>query len=596
MKELESLGAKLDSKLDKINVDKLVTADMKNLNEENAGTKYKRAKWIVRVITLLAEWALVLSLVSCGSDEYTGTSIIARALRLEFRSWKEWGQAALLVASVLCIAVIVISLFESNKIFHQILSMTSVIFITSLVALVFYTIDDSYNVLSGFYVLVLLYGGMFLISVRGKACELVLLGEEVRQRKVRTVPLFNWDMLRILCIGQVVINLFMLMYSEKIMDDSDLAMIAIIVLAWSVVTLIIILMKSKLCESCFMIQAISSVVMMVVGVGFCMYYEIRFRYLVDIMLWLGCLLVSPYRKLKMPDLRDIKTYQHKIKNDSVKIMKEVQTNIQNIDVEGLKSDLSSTYEVVKQTVKETGKAVKAEVYENQSAELKDKSIDLKNRFKRVFVKVKPILKNKVVLVALAAIVVAVSFGKINSHHQEIKTEFEQGDMLYKRYMWKAPRKMEEVENEFATLFDGLGRIDELREIKIACWEEYEEKQKPLKKLMLEYGTDDPRYKEAFSLAHEYTYGKWIVAADNLNNAVEAYYNRRDELIRAKDTLSSVQGELVDNRNRLLQYKDNKEYNFSHLIDQIDKELNKNILSDTVNKLDRCIEICEWYAY
>lgn len=589
MKELESLGVKLDSKLDKINVDKLVTADMKNLNEENAGTKYKQAKWIVRVITLLAEWALVLSLVSCGSDKYTGIDIISKAVRLDFSSWKDWGQAALLVASVLCIAVIVISLFESNKIFHQILSLTSVVFITSLVALVFYTIDDRYKVLSGFYVLVLLYGGMFLISVRGKACELVLLGEEARQGKIRTVPLFNWDMLRILCTGQIVINLFMYIYSEKIMDDSDLAMIAIIVLAWSVVTLIITLMKSRLCELCFMLQSISCVVMMAIGVGFCMHYRIRFRYLVDIMLWLGCLLVSPYRKLKMSDLRDIKTYQHKIKNDSVKIMKEVQTNIQNIDVEGLKSDLSSTYEVVKQTVKETGKAVKSEVKENQSvelneklADLKNQSVELKDKLKRVFVKVKPVLKNKVVLVALAAIVVAVVVAipirnKI-SEHKKLEEIYTNSSNAYQVYLETAYELMIEEENECGDLINGLENMRELMEKKDKCYERAVNYRK--------YGFDS--FESGMTV--------WMGAAREVFDATEVYYDRLEELRDASGKLSMKRATIYDARKALLPYEDNKAFEFKELIDKIDKEIEKDILKDTIDKLSECKSYGEKYDY
>lgn len=89
MRELESLGVKLDSKLDKVNVDKLVMSDMKQIKDEEVHSKYKRAKWIVRIFAFLAEMSLTLSLISCSGQEYTGTSIISRAIRLEFRSWKE---------------------------------------------------------------------------------------------------------------------------------------------------------------------------------------------------------------------------------------------------------------------------------------------------------------------------------------------------------------------------------------------------------------------------------------------------------------------------------------------------------------------------
>lgn len=290
----------------------------------------------------------------------------------------------------------------------------------------------------------------------------------------------------------------------------------------------------------------------------------------------------------MPDLRDIKTCQHKIKNDSAKIIKEVQIGIQSIDVEGLKSDLSSTYEAVKQTVKETGKAVKSEEHENQSAELKDK-------LKRIFIKVKPVLKSKVVLVAIGVIVVTVSFGNMISNHKKLEEIYYNNYNAYQSFVRNSSKNIRSVEEAYEDLFNSLDRIEELKEAKKSYRSVLDGEERAARRLEKEYGKDSMAFELAYAFGYEPAYDDWAKVTDELYDLVEACANREEMLKETRRSLYDMKESLHKIIDNVEPYKNNNEFFFKGILSDVNREIKNNKLRPTIEKINRCLEVCELYG-
>ena len=165
-------GAALDRALDVVTPTCIAWRISRRIPQEDSPGRKRLCLTVLRALALCAELCLLLSLVSCNDNPYTGLDLIWQTVSLDFDRFDMWGQAAVTICAVLCLFCLGCSFVRSRPVFRVLLPAGEIVAFFTVLMFVYYSLNPSYTLLFGAYLLTLLYLGLFAVSLYGRAAEL----------------------------------------------------------------------------------------------------------------------------------------------------------------------------------------------------------------------------------------------------------------------------------------------------------------------------------------------------------------------------------------------------------------------------------------